>query len=420
MVTVLVTIAETSYIGKLGTAQLAAMALVFPLVMLTQMMSAGAMGGGVSSAISRALGAGEKERASVLAFHAFAIAALVGLFYGIFFLLFGPTAYRLLGGKGEVLEHAIGYSNILFLGSLFIWLMNGLAAVLRGTGDMRVPSITILVVSLVQVVLSGALGLGLGPIPRLGMPGIAAGAVIAVGAGCLFLMWYLLKGKGVLRLRITGAALSWPMFADILKVGALSCLSPLQLVLAVLIFTGLLAQLGVTPLAGYGVGQRLEFLLVPIAFGIGVAAVPMVGMAIGSGDVARARKVAWIAACVSALNLGVIGMVAALYPSLWADLFTADPLVRAVAYEYLRWAGPAFAFLGFGMTLYFASQGSGKVLGPVLASTVRLIVVACAGWWLATQGSPAWMYFALVGAGMAAYGVATALAVYVTPWGRIR
>jgi Na+-driven multidrug efflux pump len=74
-----VVIAETSYIGRLGVESLAAMALVFPFVILTMTMSGGAMGGGVSSAIARALGAGDKERANTLAAHALLIGGCFGL-----------------------------------------------------------------------------------------------------------------------------------------------------------------------------------------------------------------------------------------------------------------------------------------------------------------------------------------------------
>jgi putative MATE family efflux protein len=417
LATALVAIAETSYIGRLGTVPLAAMALVFPMVMLTQMMSAGAMGGGVSSAISRALGGGDVERAQALALHAGLIGLAAGLTFTAFFLLLGPAIYRLLGGHNDALREAVAYSNMVFSGAVAIWLVNTLASVIRGTGNMIVPSATLLAVAALQIVVGGTLGLGLGPFPRLGMPGVAIGQVGAFACGAVALFAFLRSGRGRLTLKVAGVKLRREMFADILKVGALACLSPLQSVLTILIFTALVARFGTQALAGYGIGARLEFLLVPIAFSIGVACVPMVGMAIGAGQVARARRVAWTGGGLAAAVLGVVGLVVALMPDIWARLFTADAAVLDAARQYLRWAGPGFAFFGLGLCLYFASQGAGRILGPVLAATVRLVLVIGVGWWLAAAGAPLWTLFALVAAAMVAYGVLTAMAVWLTRWG---
>lgn len=417
VLTVLVGVAETAYVGRLGTTPLAAMALVFPFAMLTQMMSAGAMGGGVSSAVSRALGAGDAARAASLARHALAIGLAAGLAYTALMLLFGPALYHALGGRDAVLAEAGRYAAVLFSGAWLVWLSNTLASILRGTGNMRVPSVTIVLSALLQIVLGGLLGLGAGPVPRLGMVGVALGHLVATAAMAAVLAWVLMSGRARVRLVLRGPRLQRELLADILRVGALACLSPVMSVLTVLVCTALVARLGVEPLAGYAIGQRLEFLLVPIAFGIGVASVPMVGMAIGAGDVPRARRVAWTAGVVSALNLAVIGAVVALWPGLWASLFTQDPAVLASAQLYLRTAGPAFALFGLGLTLYFASQGAGRVSGPVLAAALRLLLVLGVGSMLATTGAGAAAYFALVAAAMAAYGVATALAVHFTRWG---
>jgi Na+-driven multidrug efflux pump len=252
----------------------------------------------------------------------------------------------------------------------------------------------------------------------MGMVGVAWGHIIATAAGVAYFLWYLITGQGRLTINLQAFEMQRHVFADILKVGAMACLSPVQSVLAILIFTGLLAQLGTEALAGYGIGQRLEFLLIPIAFGIGVASVPMVGMAVGAGKVDRARRVAWVAGGVSAFNLALIGGVVTLAPDLWARLFTQDEVVLGFARQYLVTAGPAFPFFGLGLTLYFASQGAGQVIGPVLAGTVRLVLVAGAGYWLTQHQGTAEHFYGLVAVAMVLYGVVTAVAVKVTPWGQ--
>ena len=414
----LVAVAETSYIGRLGIEPLAAIALVFPFAMLTQMMSAGAMGGGVSSAISRALGAGKRDRAASLALHAAMIGACGGLFFTAMMLLFGREFFSLLGGRGRVLDEACNYSQVLFSGAIAIWLVNTLASVLRGTGDMRLPSVTLIGAAVVQIVVGGTLGLGLAGLPQFGMRGVAAGQLTAFSLGAVFLSWYLISGRSRLTLNFSAFRFQRGMFVDILKVGAVSCLAPLQSVLTILIFTKILAGFGTETLAGYGMGSRLEFLLIPIAFAFGVASVPMVGMAIGAGLVTRARQVAWTAAAAAGLSVGLVGLIVAVDPALWVSMFTRDPGVTAAANSYFAWAGPAFGFFGMGTCLYFASQGAAKVVGPVLASTLRLLMVGIGGWWLASIDAPAWTLFALVGAAMIVFGLTTAASIRLTRWGK--
>src|SRR5262249_39436505 len=348
------------------TTELAAIALVFPMVMLMQMLSAGAMGGGVSSAISRALGAGAEARAEALVRHAVAIGALAGLCFSATFLAFGSSLLRALGGRGPVLREALAYANIALTGAVLTWLLNTLASIIRGTGNMRVPSLALLAASGLQIGLGGTLGLGLGPFPRLGLAGVATGFIAASASSTLFLLWFLGSGRARVTLTRRWVSLRREMFFDILKVGAVSAVGPLQVVLTVLILTRLVAGFGTAALAGYGIGARLEVLLVPVVVSIGVAGVPMGGTAVGAGNVGRARRVAWTAAGVATVVLGTIGLVVTVAPDLWSAMFTGDPAVRAAADVYLRWAGPGFAFVGLGLSLYFASQGSGKILSPVL------------------------------------------------------
>jgi putative MATE family efflux protein len=412
-----VVIAETSYIGRLGVESLAAMALVFPFVILTMTMSGGAMGGGVSSAIARALGAGDKERASALAAQALLIGAGFGLTFTLIMLIFGPALLEMLGGRGDVLARAIGYIQIYFGGCVIPWLMNTLGAILRGTGNMKLPSLIVLNSAVCQIILGGILGLGLGPVPQFGMPGVAAGSLVAYSINGAIMAWYIFSGRARVTPGLKGLRIQRDMFFDILKVGAVSCFSPLQSVLSITIFTHMLAQFGTEILAGYGIGARLEFMLTSIAFAVGIASVPMVGMAVGAGRIARARRIALIAGCVAFISVGGLGTLAAIFPDLWVNIFTNDPGVRAASQQYLSTAAPFYAFLGLATAMYFSSQGAAKVLGPVLAQTARLLFVAGGGWWLSTHDATAANFFALAAASMALLGTLSAASVVLTRWG---
>src|SRR6266700_2491805 len=412
-----VVIAETSYIGRLGVEALAAMALVFPTVILTMTMSGGAMGGAVASAIARALGAGDRERAGTLAAHALLIGITFGLVFMLGMLIFGPKVLEMLGGRGNVLAHAVAYTQVFFGGAVLPWLLNTMAGVMRGTGNMKLPSLLILNSAVWQVVLGGTLGLGLGPVPQFGMRGVAAGSLIAYSMNICVMGWYLFSGRARIVPKLRGLRIQWAMFFDILRVGAIACFSPLQSVLTISIFTHMLAGFGTEILAGYGIGARLEFMLTSVAFAVGIASVPMVGMAVGADRIARARRIAWTAGLVSFVSVGLIGTLIAIFPDLWVNIFTGDAGVRAASRQYLSTAAPMYAFIGLAISMYFSSQGAAKVVGPVLAQSARLLFIGGGGWWLSTHNATATNYFALAATPMVVLGVLSAASVFLTRWG---
>ena len=221
-----------------------------------------------------------------------------------------------------------------------------MAGILRGTGNMKLPSTLMLSSAACQIVLGGTLGLGLGPIPSFGMRGVAAGSLTAYIISISVMSWYMFSGRARVVPKMWGLRIQSSMFIDILKVGAIACFSPLQSVLTISIFTHMLAEFGTEILAGYGIGARLEFMLTSIAFAVGIASVPMVGMAIGAGKIARARRVAWIAGVVSFVSVGVFATVVAIFPDIWVNIFTDDASVRAASRQYLSTVAPMYAFLG--------------------------------------------------------------------------
>jgi Na+-driven multidrug efflux pump len=285
------------------------------------------------------MGAGEMARAEALLVHALGIAAVAGLATTVLMLTLSDAVFGLLGGRGEPLAQAVSYAHVAFVGSIGVWLLNILSAALRATGNMLAPSAILIAVGLMQVALAGVFGLGAGPIPRLGMPGIALGQVLAYACGTVVLGWYLHSGKARIRLRLRGATWQPALARDLLQLGLKACASPALTISTMMILTWLVARSGPQALAGYGIGTRLEFLLVPLAFSFGAASVPLIGMAIGAGQVARARRVGWTAAAMAGLLLGSAGLVLALVPDLWTDLFTQDLAVLAAADTYFHWAG---------------------------------------------------------------------------------
>ncbi|HEY0181474.1 MAG TPA: MATE family efflux transporter [Rhodopila sp.] len=408
---------ETWWVSHLGSDALTGMALVFPGFMMMQMISGGAMGGGISSAIARALGGGRRHDADALVLHAILINVALGLFFSALLLMFGRPLYAAMGGRGGSLDAAMLYSNVVFGGTVLIWLMNALASVIRGTGNMFVPAMAICLGVVLLVPLSPALIFGFGPIPAMGIEGGGAAVLLTNALTGAVLGWYILSGRSVVRMRWSG--LRWSMLADILRVGAVGSISTLQTSLTILLTTALVgAAAGPAGVAGYGTGGRLEYLLIPVAFGFGGPMVAMVGTNIGAGQPERALRIGLTGGALAFLLTEAIGITASIWPYAWLGLFGNDPEMLAIGAGYLRAVGPAYGFFGLGLSLYFASQGAGRLLWPLLAGLCRMLI-AVGGGALALHltGSLQWL-FACLALALVVYGVTLAKAVHSGVWFR--
>jgi putative MATE family efflux protein len=407
---------ETYFIGKLGTAALAGVALVFPLVMLMQMMSAGAMGGGISSAIARALGSGRRADADALALHATVIALVFGIGFTVALLAGGRVLYAAMGGSGASLDAALAYSNVVFAGAILVWLFNSLANVIRGSGNMAVPAAVTCVGVVVLIPLSPCLIFGLGPLPRLGVAGGAVAVLIYYAVGSFALAAYLRSPRSIVRLAVTGVRLRWPLFRDILRVGLVAALITVATNLTIAIATALVGAFGPAAIAGYGVGSRLEYLLIPLVFGLGGPLVAMVGTNIGAGRRERALRVAWIGAAIAAALCEFIGGAAALFPRAWLALFDSDPAMIEAGARYLHAVGPAYGLFGLGMALYFASQGAGRLLWPLLANFARLLIASAGGFLALRWTGSLTAVFVALSVALATFGLINAVAVARGAW----
>ncbi|MFA6266083.1 MAG: MATE family efflux transporter [Pseudolabrys sp.] len=412
---------ETFFISRLGLDALAGMAIVFPLVMLLTMISAGAMGGGIMSAVARALGAGNRERANELVWSAVLITVLLGALISVLALAFGPKLYALMGGEGASLAAATTYAGIVFAGAIPLWLYNSLAAVIRATGNMIFPASVMIVGAIVLIPLSPALIFGIGPFPHFGVAGGAIAVVAYYVIGCFVFGFYLWAGRGVLKPPAWPKRIVFDQLRDILDVGATSSIVSLSTNITIATATGLAGIVGPMAVAGYGTGARLEYLLVPLVFGLGAPVAAMVGTAIGAGQRDRALHVAWVGAGIAFVITESIGIVAALFPAAWLTLFGADPAMIETGSEYLRIVGPSYGFFGGGLLLYFASQGAGRVGYAMFVAVLRVLIAAGGGYiavvWL--NGGSATL-FAILAVALVVYGVLNVAAIASGVWFRHR
>ena len=374
----LVVLTEVWFISRLGTNSLAAVALAFPLLMITQTMSGGALGGAITSAIARSMGADDIEKAERLIWHSIIISLGGAITFLILFLLFGKQLLFLLGGRGEILQESYAYCSILFFGGILLWLSGSLSAVLRGMGNMRFPATLMVITSSIQVILSGGFILGWFGFPKLGVPG-AAVAVLISSALMVTVILFKLRSKSIpASLRKERFQLRKILFDNIFEVAIPASLSPLLVVSTILVLTGLVGRFGTEALAGYGIGSRVEFLMIPLIFGIGTAMTSIVGANIGALNIDRAEKVGILGGSTAGFVSILIGLTLAVFPEAWIQFFTDDIKAFEVTKKYIQIVGPFYIFQGIGLSLYFASQGANAMKWPTIATIARFII-ACAG-----------------------------------------
>ncbi|MDP7627781.1 MAG: MATE family efflux transporter [SAR202 cluster bacterium] len=406
--------ADAKFIGQLGTTALASLAVVFPFQSLMQMMAAGAIGGGITSSVARALGSGDRFKAEEAAWHGLIIIGVMSLIYTLVLGVFCKPIFSLLGATEEVLEGSVLYSRILFGGALVGWLFFLLSALLRAIGEIPLVSRILIISSLVQIMLSGALTLGWGPFPSVGISGPASATLLCHATAGAYMLATIMRGK--VSIRLMPYSFNIRAINDIMKVGGVGLLNSTAIAFTIVIVTGLVGRYGTEALAGYGLGSRLEIMLIPIAFGIGGVLTAAVGANFGGGKYNRARNIAWIGFAATFVATGIIGIIATAEPSLWLERFTTNPKAYSYGALYLSFAAPFYGLFGGGQTLYFASQGTGRMLIPVTVSISRLLLVATVGIFSVKFSWDISVIFGTVGAGLAIIGAGNAANMFSTIW----
>jgi putative MATE family efflux protein len=400
------------FLGKIGTNALAGASLAFPWIMLVLQTTNSGMGAGVSSAVARALGAGNRERADELAFHALLLALALGAIFSTVMLLAAPSLFGWMGGRDTMLIDALSYANAAFGGAVCITVLNLLGNAVRGTGNMSLHAGVLVACVIAHIALAPALMFGYGPFPAMGPAGAGWGLVIPFGVGSLVMVGYLRSSRSIIRLNFFGLAPRWALFADILKVGVPGLINTAITNLSVVVLTGIAGQFGPEAAIGYAMGSRLEYIMQPIAFGFGTAIVAMVGTNWGAQQYGRARRIAWTGALTIALVCGTLGLIVAVRPGVWLGLFSDDAEVARLGAMYLRVVGPVYVCFGLGLGLFFVCQGYGRGFAAMTANAVRLLVSAGAGllavYWfnLGVAG-----LFAAIAAGFCIYAALNTLAV---------
>ncbi|MBT8132297.1 MAG: MATE family efflux transporter [Gammaproteobacteria bacterium] len=362
------------FIGRVGVRELAALSFAFPVLMVVTSVAIG-LGAGTSSVVARAIGAHDHRRARrlatdslILSFGITAVVCFVGL------LTIAPL-FRLLGAPEDMIPLIAGYMQILYVGVPFIVVgMVGMSS-MRATGDTRLPSMLMVIASVVNVVLDPILIFGIGPVPAMGLNGAALAALLARGAiflGTIYLMRVRLDMLTFNKPEVKELVSSW---GDILHVGIPAAGTNAIIPVATGVITAMLAKYGPEAVAGFGVASRVESLTLVMFYALSAIIGPFVGQNISGNRpdrIFRALKLCTVFCLSSGLVIaGLLALSGEWVPS----LFSENSEVRSVASLFLLIVPVSYGAYGMVMVMNASFNGMGKPMPAVHISVGRMMIL---------------------------------------------
>lgn len=358
----------TYFVSRLGVDAIAAVSLVFPVSLLALTAMGGGIGAGAASAVARALGAGRRSDASRMAGQALALAVAIGVAFGAVIQVAAPILFTAMGAGGDVHAHATRFARILFGGATITFLGTMFDSVMRGEGNVRVPAIWSITSLVLQMAATPFFMFRLG----FGLDGAAFAMLACQALATVPRAVWVFGGHGTVRPTLGLRRGGFAPVREILRVGVPAALSTSVNNFGLMALTAVVTRLGAPDLAAYGLGTRLDFLLMSFGYGFGAAVLTLVGMATGARRLDRVRAFVTTAGAISVVVLAVPGLILWWRPDLWLGLFTDDAAIHAVGTRYFRLIGPSYPFIGISMVVAFAFQGLGRATVPLAWMIVRV------------------------------------------------
>lgn len=399
---------DSAFIARLGTAPLAAQSFTFPLSFLVIGVQVG-LGIAIAALISRALGAGEELRSRRLGSLVLLGGSLLIAVLCLVLWFWQMPIFRLLGANDETILSLIRdyWGPQLLAGWVGAVLYFGYS-LFRAHGDTRLPGKLMVLTSLINLMLDPLLIFGIGDWAGLGLPGAAWATTLAFATGLGVLGWRLRQTDWLATQGLTDEArASTRPFMGIAGPAMVSQLMP---PLAAMLATAIIADLGETAVAAWGLASRLETVSLMVVLALTMSLPPWLGRCYGSGDWQQIRLLMSLATkVVVGWQLG-LGIVLALLAPWVASLLAGNPDVRTELAALIRGLLPSYALLGVCMLVVSASNALGWPLRAMVMSCVRLFVCYLPCLWLGAQlgGVPGIAIGAALGNGLAG-GVAWAL-----------
>ncbi|MBT1704157.1 MATE family efflux transporter [Chryseosolibacter indicus] len=289
--------------------------------------------------------------------------SIVITFIGIFF---SESLLRWMGASQSLIDNHSGYTKWMLTGNLTILMLFLINAIFRGAGDASLAMRSLWVANILNIALGPIFIFGVGPIPRLGVEGAAIATTIGRGCGVLFQLYYLLSGKGVIKINLKSLAIRWDIIIRLFKVSAGGTGQFLIASASWIFLVRILSTFGSTAVAGYTIAIRLIVFAILPAWGMANAAATLVGQNLGAGFPDRAEKSVWRAAFLNMIFLGIVTIIFLLFARPLLQLFTDDVNVLQNGILALQVICLGYIFYAYGMVISQSFNGAGDTRTPTL------------------------------------------------------
>jgi len=364
------TLIDMFFVGMLGSEQLAAIGVTFPVVFIFIAIASG-LGVGSTALVSQAIGAKKKERASNIAEHSLLIAVIVGVVIAVAGFFFSPPLFSYMGAEGPVLEMTVQYANLIFIGFVFLFIGFISQGIIQAGGDAVTPTRNLFIAIVINIILDVVLIFGLGPIPAMGLVGAGMATVLGRGVGAFLNILHLFRGRALVKIEPKYYKPDKSIFTAIFSIGCPSSLSNSINSIGLIIMMSFVGAFGTLSIAAFGVGIRLETLAILPVIGLSSAVIPIVGQNLGAGKPKRARKAVSAASYSVTAFMLLFSVLFFLIPEVIYSPFTSDPEVLRIGASYLRVIAWGYVFFGLNFILGSAFQAAGKTTLQLFVNAMR-------------------------------------------------
>lgn len=363
-------IVDGIFVGRLSAEALAAVSISFPVIFLMIALASG-LGVGTTSVIARSIGAKYYRKANNVAEHSILLAVLFSLIFTISGLLFGKQLFSMITNDPLLLELAVQYTDIIFMGSIFMFLAFIGNNILRGEGNMKIPMFIMGGSAILNIILDPIFIFVLG----WGVRGAAIATIISRTIGFIGVFAYILRNNSMIRLSLKQFRLDLGIVKEIISIGMPSSVSQIIGSLSLFLLTGIIAGFGAEAIAAFGIIFRVEGIAMMPIIGLTTALITIVGQNIGADKINRAKKISFNASVIAGMFGLIMGILFFLFSRQLSAVFNSSPLVISHVSSYFSINFLTYPMFGVVMVILSSFLGAGKPIPPLVINILRLLVI---------------------------------------------